>query len=345
MNKCITTKLKESVTGIGFFKSGELVFKLIATEPTWLWWLSQYSAVTTATLEGGAYFVAAENSIVSQGVTKQVAGDGVSIYVPKGEHYLKIDDKTKITALGTADFPNWNFKNFIDSTSPSFRIELYSETLKYATNLSYIGLTKPFYSFYELGSLFANKTILKAEITAKDALIGNFRDLFDNSGTVQTFELRNQTKITGDTSVLYGKQILEFTATGNTLDISLNDFYMIKGTILMLSGNLGKTRGNPLNINDDVAWVGLSGSTDVILDNENMFAPRTKVIAGEGLRFLESSAVDAFLILNAQRVAHPNLNSLPSWAKMIGIIGQRTNASDAAVSNLQSKGYTVTLAI
>lgn len=346
MKNCITTKLKEAVTGNGFFKANELVFKLTATENTWLRWISKYTSATTATLEGGAYFVSGDGSTESLGTSKQVTGDEISIFVPKGEHYLKIQDKTKISALGSADFSSFTFQDFINnSTSPSFKIELYGDTLKYATNITVMHLTTPYYCFYEIASIFRNKNIVRAIITAKDILIGTVKELFEGPGTIEALTIKNQTKLTGDTSILNGKEMIELILSGNIFDINLNDLYNIKGKGLTITDHLGKIRGNPLNLNDDVAWLGLKKSEDIILDNDNLFATRTRVISGEGLRFLDSGAIDTFLIANASRAAYPNLNTLSPWMKYISIYGTRTPASDAAISTLQSKGYTITLEI
>lgn len=343
MKNCITTKLKEPVTGKGFFKANELVFKLIATENTWLWWLSEFSDVTTATLEGGAYFVPSEGSTENQGTSKQVGGNGVSIFVPKGEHYLKIADKTKVTVLGNANYNTYTFENFISSTSSSFTVELYGETLKYATNIHTIVLTSPYYRFFDLGSILKNKTLRRVFITAEKTLNGTLRELLEGAGQIEALGLENQTTLTGDTSVLAGVEIKELILKNNIFDIDLNNLYAIKGSQIMLYHHKGKIRGNVLNLNDDVACVSFLGSNDVILDNNNLFTNRSRIISGENLRFNNSSDVDNFLITNANKTAYPNLNSLPAWFKNIQIVGNRTSASDNAVNTLVSKGYTVSL--
>ena len=182
-----------------------------------------------------------------------------------------------------------------------------------------------------------NLTALTSFILSKTQITGNI-DSLKNLTSLTSISL-NDTKITGNIDSL--KNLTSLTS------ISLNDT-KITGNIDSLKNltSLATIILKQCTFKGDLALVPASCRFASFQENINTSftwstRPSTaKIIAIEGNAKILN--LDKMLQDQAQcQVGY--ISTDPSWFKAISVVGTRTSASDAAISTLQSKGYTVTI--
>ena len=307
MNKCLITKLSGNSSNTALLKIGEMRIKF-----------DKVAAPTKGTQGLGL--------MASKAVTLQIIGDGyftddslsenkgkTLILNPADNHFVVSGNTSEVAILDKYSLTNVRLDFTGLSTSDLYgkNKRLSIDDLKYSTSLIYIYLR--------------NTTNIIGNISSLENLTGlNYLDLGGSQVTGDISSLKNltgltsvsfnNTQVTGDISSLENlskaKNIYftKCTLVGDLATLPADCKYIVSGRDSVFTWS---TRPSSSNI------VGMSGSFKIInLDKMLQDLAQCKV------GFIESDS--------------------PGY-KTIVVRGTRTSASDAAVSTLQSKGYTVTI--
>ena len=330
MNKCLITKLSGNSSNTALLKIGEMRIKF-----------DKVAAPTKGTQGLGL--------MASKAVTLQIIGDGyftddslsenkgkTLILNPADNHFVVSGNTSEVAILDKYSLTNVRLDFTGLSTSDLYgkNKRLSIDDLKYSTSLIYIYLRNTTNIIGNISSL-ENLTGLNyldlggsqvtGDISSLKNLTGlNYLDLNDTQVTGDISSLKNltgltsvsfnNTQVTGDISSLENlskaKNIYftKCTLVGDLATLPADCKYIVSGRDSVFTWS---TRPSSSNI------VGMSGSFKIInLDKMLQDLAQCKV------GFIESDS--------------------PGY-KTIVARGTRTSASDAAVSTLQSKGYTVTI--
>ncbi len=168
-------------------------------------------------------------------------------------------------------------------------------------------------------------------------LIGNISDIKNMSG-LKRLILINNNHITGDTSAIQSLNLDTISIYGNSMLRSNIEFLTRKTTLrdLIMYKNSGYIYGDLSKLNTEAAFISFYGT-------ESRFTWTKRIDGGKifGMEYANlGDYVDTMLI----DLAALDINYTPSdreWFKKILVYGNRTSASDSAVSALQEKGITI----
>ena len=317
MNKCLVTKLNGSVDNNAILKLGEMRFKVTSTaNPTGASQLITFNFNKDCEVRIiGDGYITDSNLSANKGKSIVIpANTDTDVYFSNGDYEVSIADKYSIVV----------FKGY--STNASINIE----DLKYSNGLTLLMSL----SQKSLGDVSGLKNLvgLTSLNLSSYSCTGKLSDL---SGLTAITELNiPNSKIEGDLaeiSDLASLQILYLPAgvSGNVSSLAK----MTSLTDLEAFNSVGDLSQLPANVeftqlaSGNFTWSERPASSKVFAINN---APKI-------------SNIDKMLIDLAKCQSNIT-SSTPSWRKIISATGTRTSASDSALSTLQSKGYTLSIA-
>ena len=330
MNKCLITKLNGSCDNKELLRIEEMRVHFAKVDsPTSVTQGKTFAFAKNAELEiiGDAYFT---NANLSANLGKKItipANSEVGFFVSNADCDISILDKYSLT----------KFNGWVEGVgSYSNNISFSLEDLKYSTTLESIDMlhasvTGDIANLNNLTSLHVI-SLKGASVTGDIANLQNLTSLTD-------ITLPGATSITGDIANLKNLTSLKYV-----------DLYgaSITGDIAQLEAcsNIGYLR-LPNNVVGDLArlpakcyFVSLMGDNTATYtwssrsSSSNIFGIESNILV---------TNVDKMLQDLAQcQAAIPASGA--SWYKTISVLGNRTSASDDAVSALQQKGYTISIA-
>ena len=200
-------------------------------------------------------------------------------------------------------------------------------------------------------------TNLESFVALHDVLVGDISSL-KNCSKLNTLLIGDNSKISGDISVLKDKTLLTYLSMGYSKvegDISnLSNFVNLKtldfnycrgiyGNITSLK-DLSKVKELYLeycNVNGDLSQVNANCCyVDLTYSYDSKLTWTARPSSANVISFTTSGSID-----NIDKMLQDQANCVvPNYSnKTIFCGGKRTSASDEAVSNLQSKGYTISI--
>lgn len=317
MNKCLVTKLNGIVDNNAILKLGEMRFKVTSTaNPTGASQLITFNFNKDCEVRIiGDGYITDSNLSANKGKSIVIpANTSTDVYFSNGDYEVSIADKYSIVV----------FKGY--STNASINIEdlKYSNTLAFLWSLS----QKSFGDVSCLKDLVGLTTLQLASDTAT----GKLSDL---SRLVALTELNiPDSKIEGDLAEI--SDLTKLTILYLPAGVSGNVSSLAKMTSLTdleAFNSVGDLSQLPANVEftqltgGNFTWSERPASSKVFAINN---APKI-------------SNIDKMLIDLAKCQSNIT-SSTPSWRKIISATGTRTSASDSALSTLQSKGYTLSIA-
>ena len=349
MAKCLVTKLNGSVDNNELLRIGEMRIKVESvespTKDTQGFGVS-FTEPTTVEIVGDGYFT--DNTLTENKGKSMVVSSLKGVIVSQATT-VAIRNKYKLNALNV----------FIPSGTPYGKNKVLNiDDLKYSTSLISLNLTN-MQASGDIGNLknLTSLTTLYLRFTQVSGDIANFKnltaltslDIFVTNLSGDIANLKNltaltslniaNTKVSGDIANLKNLTALTSLDISNTKvsgDIA-NIYFAIRGTMKTfniaycdnLSGDLASIPNNILFLNQSkgnskFTWT--KGSS------------RTNILA---CAHLHCTNIDDMLNDMANMTA--SFAGQEEYYKMIGLVGTRTSASDAAVQTLQSKGYTVSV--
>lgn len=340
MGKCLVTQLTEAVNDETLLKVRELAFLFKKSSNAGVTGLfMNVNATTTFRIVGEGYFTESDGSgNLGSTITKTI-GEGVlemsvSLYLTSNVSMVVIDDKNKITQLGSTTTSKNLVQNPQGGSNNTALIIVNDLTdFMYATRVNYlavaadtitgdiVGLSK----MTGLSAIFAasltqiygdlsslkNLTAMKTLAITSSLIEGNIKSLAGMVNlTSLTMRCRN---VIGDISSLSG------ITKANQMD-----FKNVNG----LYGDLSKLNNNVRFFSNSGGTSGFSWQTG---------ATNTNMLILEACKIVEGA--DQYLIDQAERNFNPPSSAI--WFAKISITANITSASDAAIATLQSKGVTV----
>lgn len=315
-NKCLITKLNGVVNNSSLLKVGELRIKIHPSSngsPLFVYLLN--NKYIHLTIIGDGYFTN-QNGNVNNGKKRDLpASNTDGFYVSSGEYEISIDNKYALTRYET-------HHNSLDD---------YSE-LRLCENLSDLWVQGADIDLSVLKGLSLETVVLTG-----NKVTGNLSDVAH--GSLKFLQL-SDSAVKGDISVigsrcpnLYHFNVIRTACTGDIASLKnlpLTHLY-IGGTTLFSNQFYGDLATVPATLkmletsgtNDKYTWSSRPSSSSVFY----MAYPYLGDDTDKALNDLANCVV-------------PEGN----FPKAITIYGNRTSASDAAISTLQSKGFTVTVA-
>lgn len=317
MNKCLVTKLNSIVDNNAILKLGEMRFKVTSTaNPTAASQLVTFNFNKTCEVKIiGDGYITDSNLSANKGKSIVIlANTSTDVYFSNGNYEVSIADKYSTVV----------FKGF--STNVSIDIE----DFKYSNNLgTLLSLSK---------ESFGDVSCLKKLVSLKVLNLSSYTatgKLSDLSGLTALTELSiSNSKIEGDLSAISNLTSLKILYLPANVSGNLSSLAnMTALTDLQISNAIGDLSQLPANViftqltGGNFTWSERPASSKVFAINN---APKI-------------SNIDKMLIDLAKCQSNIT-SSTPSWRKIISATGTRTSASDSALSTLQSKGYTVSIA-
>lgn len=346
MNKCLVTKLDGTVDNDSLMHIGEFRIKMKKiSAPTKDSQLIKIGVTSDTELRivGDGYFT---DSTLTQNKGKKITihtnnGASNEVYVSNGDIELAVMNKYNLSEIA---MPNSKYNK---------DREFDLDALKYSTSLKAID-AKDSKVFGNLNSL-SNCSRLSSIVLGNTLVTGNFSVFTDkNIGVINL----NSTAVVGDISNLKNKSNLSLLHVSNTAisgDISVlgnkNNLVYLNIAKSALYGDISVFRNNSnikeLGLNKLNCTGDLSTLPDNILFIDNTDG-RGKFSWGDSTRhkilaMLNVKTNDVDKILNAMASMEAKFIGADSWYHTISLIGSRTSASDAAVTTLQQKGYTVSV--
>lgn len=346
MNKCLVTKLNGTVDNDSLMRIGEFRIKMKkVSAPTKDSQLIKIGVTSDTELRivGDGYFT---DSTLTQNKGKKITisrNDEVSneVYVSNGDIELAVMNKYNLVEISMPK-SQYNKDRAFDL-----------DALKYSTHLKSLEAIGS-KVFGNLNSL-SNCNRLASIVLGNTLVTGNFSVFAGkNMGVINL----NNTAVVGDISNLKTSNTLSFLYIGNTAisgDISIlgdkNILRYLNIANSALYGDISAFRNNS-NIKElGLNKLNCTGDLATLPDNI-LFIDNAK---GGGkfswsnstrqniLAMLNIKTDDADKILNAMANMEAKFISTDSWYHTISLIGSRTSASDAAITTLQQKGYTVSV--
>lgn len=329
MNKCLVTKLSGSSSNTELLKIGEMRIKFdkvaapsVNTQAFGL----EVNKPVKIEIIGDGYFTDKTLS-ANKGTQQILTTESSDFFVSSNTTEIAILDKYALTSV-RVDYSG-QATSTIDGSSRILSID----DLKYSTNISYVYLAKT----QTTGSIDSIKYLIALNyLNLKDTKVtGNIECLKNFTAlTVLNFE---NIQVTGDISNLKNLTnltSLNFSNTKVTGDVSnLKNLTKVKD---MRFANCILT-GDLATLPADCKYISSSGNSVFTWSTR---PSSSKIIAMTG----------SFKVINLdkmlQDLAQCEIGFIGSSSigdKAIFVKGTRTSASDAAVSTLQSKGYTVTI--
>ena len=330
MSKCLVTKLSGSSSNTGLLKIGEMRIKFdkvaapsINTQAFGL----KVNKPVKIEIIGDGYFTDKTLS-VNKGTWQTLTTESSDFFVSSNTTEVAILDKYALTSVRV------DYSGQASSTIDGSNKILSIDDLKYSTNISYIYLA----GTQTTGSIESLRNLIAlGYLNLKDTKVTGSIDSLKNLTNLTILNLDNDTQITGDISNLKNLTNLTslyFNNTKVTGDISnLKNLTKVKD---MRFANCILT-GDLATLPADCKYISASGNSVFTWSTR---PSSSKIIA----------MVGSFKVINLdkmlQDLAQCEIGFTESSSigdKAIFVKGTRTSASDAAVSTLQSKGYTVTI--
>lgn len=317
MNKCLVTKLNSSVNNNAILKLGEMRFKVTSTaNPTSASQLVafNFNKICEVKIIGDGYIT---DSNLSANKGKSIVipeNTSTDVYFSNGDYEVSIADKYSVAM----------FKGYSNNASIDIEDFKYSNGLTLLTSLSQK-------SFGDVSSL-KNLVGLTSLNLSSYSCTGKLSDL--SRLTALTEMIFPNTKIEGDLSEIsdLAKLTILYLPAGVSGNLS-SLAKMTSLTDLEAFNSVGDLSQLPANVKftqltgGNFTWSERPASSKAFAINN---APKV-------------SNIDKMLIDLAKCQSNIT-SSTPSWEKIISATGTRTSASDSALSTLQSKGYTVSIA-
>ena len=330
MSKCLVTKLSGSSSNTGLLKIGEMRIKFdkvaapsINTQAFGL----KVNKPVKIEIIGDGYFTDKTLS-VNKGTWQTLTTESSDFFVSSNTTEVAILDKYALTSVRV------DYSGQATSTIDGSNKILSIDDLKYSTNISYIYLA----GTQTTGSIESLRNLIALwYLNLKGTKVTGSIDSLKNLTNLTILNLDNDTQITGDISnlkILTNLTSLYFNNTKVTGDISnLKNLTKVKD---MRFANCILT-GDLATLPADCKYISASGNSVFTWSTR---PSSSKIIA----------MVGNFKVINLdkmlQDLAQCEIGFTESSSigdKAIFVKGTRTSASDAAVSTLQSKGYTVTI--
>ena len=321
MGKCLVTKLNGSITNEELRKIGEARIHFAEGSEVSKRYLNlKVSKPVTLEIHGG-YFINKETSAnIGTIINITDINRQVETYFSNEKCYISVSDKYCINVLRAGNEYDGNLEeiNFMTSMKEFFNVStLISGDIANARNCKslinfWIDSCKNIYGDI---AVFANlPSIKKITLINADKVYGDISSLSNIVNNIEVLNI-NGTSVHGDFTFLKDSKLT-----------TLN-FNNMKGFI---TGDLSLFGESFLTTNFGNTSNSLSWSSEI----PSSYTVRT-CIGG----YFEND-LDKYLINIAKCQA---INSSNIWDKTIIVSGKRTSASDAAITTLQQKGYTVSI--
>lgn len=303
---CLVTKLKGSISDESIAKLGEIKVHVSLLHPTTINFYSKKGGITYR-ISGYGYFTDADG-VQNYGKTASQDDAYTNKYLSAGTYDVFIESKYIVDQI---------ILNSVRSANADISFNIVD--------------------LYAVGTLDF--------IYVADCGVGDLTPYF-NSGIMRQIKLRN-TGFKADISSL--KMVSDITSNE---DVYFTDSKGISGNIDSLLAklkfsimtevfkNAGSFTGDLSKINDSAYIISFKDCESANLTWTTERSSSAPILAIEGYPNF-GSYLDAMLINQAKSTKSPSASL--SYELAIEATGTRTSASDAAISNLQEKGFTVTV--
>lgn len=329
MGKCLVTKLNGTVNNGSLLRLGEMRIHISRiNSPTGQTQGMTFSFTKNTDLEilGDGYFT---NSTLSENKGKKITIDGniiTCVYVSNGDFDVCILDKYSVKDI-------YMYSTEVDQTYRKDGVKTFDiSQLYYCTNL-------------------------EALVALHDTLVGDISSL-KNCSKLKLIIIDDNSKLSGDISVLKDKTLLtdlrmsynkvegDISNLSNLVNLKALDFNFCKGIYGNITSLKDLSKVKELNleyciVNGDLSQVNANCCyVDLTYSYDSKLTWTTRPSSANVISFITSGSID-----NIDKMLQDQANCVvPNYSnKVITVEGNRTSASDEAVSNLQSKGYTISI--
>lgn len=346
MNKCLVTKLNGTVDNDSLMRIGEFRIKMKkVSAPTKDSQLIKIGVTSDTELRivGDGYFT---DSTLTQNKGKKITisrNDEVSneVYVSNGDIELAVMNKYNLVEISMPK-SQYNKDRAFDLDALKYSTHLKSldaRNSKVFGNLNSLSNCTRFSSIVLADTLvtgnisvFADKNMGVVNL-ATTAVVGDISNL-KNSSDLSLLHVSN-TAISGDISILGNKNILRYLSIANSGLYGDISAFRNKPNLKELGLNKLNCTGDLATLPDNILFIDNTGGSGKFSWGAST---RQNILA-----MLNIKTDDVDKILNAMASMEAKFIGADSWYHTISLIGTRTSASDAAVTTLQSKGYTVSI--
>lgn len=329
MGKCLVTKLNGTVNNGSLLRLGEMRIHISRiNSPTGQTQGMTFGFTKNTDLEilGDGYFT---NSTLSENNGKKITigNTPTYVYVSNGDFDVCILDKYSVKDI-------YMHSTELDQTYRKDGVKTFDiSQLYYCTNLeSFTGL--------------------------HDVLVGDISSL-KNCSKLKHLLIGDNSKISGNISVLKDKTLLtslnmsysssiegDISNLSNLVNLKELDFNYCRGIYGNITSlkNLSKVKELNLeycNVNGDLSQVNANCCyVDLTHSYDSKLTWTARPSSANVISFISSGSMD-----NIDKMLQDQANCVvPNYSRKTMVIGgNRTSASDEAVSNLQSKGYTISI--
>lgn len=346
MNKCLVTKLNGMVDNDSVMQIGEFRIKIgkvsVPTKDSQLIKIGVASD-TELRIVGDGYFT---DSTLTQNKGKKITihrNDEApnEVYVSNGDIELAVINKYNLFEI---TMPNSKYNNdrVYDLDALKYSTQLRSLDAK---NAKVFGNLNSLSNCTRLSSIVLGNTLVTGNISVfadknmgvvnlnTTAVVGDISNL-KNSSNLSLLHVSN-TAISGDISVLGNKNNLRYLSIANSGLYGDISAFRNNKNIIELGLNKLNCTGDLATLPDNILFVDNTGGSGKFNWGDST---RHNILA-----MLNVKTDDVDKILNAMASMEAKFIGTDSWYHTISLIGSRTPASDAAVSTLQEKGYTVSV--
>lgn len=328
MGKCLVTKLNGTVNDGSLLRLGEMRIHISRiNSPTGQTQGMTFSFTKNTDLEilGDGYFT---NSTLSENKGKKITiGNTVTcVYVSNGDFDVCILDKYSVKVI-------YMHSTEVDQTYRKDGVKTFDiSQLYYCTNIETL-------------------------VAFHNTLVGDISSL-KNCSKLNTLLIDDNSKISGDISVLKDKTLLKYLTMSyngvegdisnlsNLVNLEKLDFNFCRGIYGNITSLKDLSKVKELNleyciVNGDLSQVNANCCyVDLTYSYDSKLTWTARSSSANVISFITSGSID-----NLDKMLQDQANCVvPNYSnKIIAGGGHRTSASDEAVSNLQNKGYTISI--
>lgn len=329
MGKCLVTKLNGTVNNGSLLRLGEMRIHISRIDsPTGQTQGMTFSFTKNTDLEilGDGYFT---DSTLSENKGKKITigNTPTYVYVSNGDFDVCILDKYSVKNI-------YMHSTEVDQTYRKDGVKTFDiSQLYYCTNLEVF-------------------------VALHDTLVGDISSL-KNCSKLNILLIADNSKISGDISVLKDKTLLtdlnmsysskvegDISNLSNLVNLEKLDFNYCRGIYGNITSLKDLSKVKELNleyciVNGDLSQVNANCCyVDLTYSHDSKLTWTARPSSANVISFISSGSMD-----NIDKMLQDQANCVvPNYSRKTMVIGgNRTSASDEAVSNLQSKGYTISI--
>lgn len=328
MGKCLVTKLNGTVNDGSLLRLGEMRIHISKIDsPTGQTQGFTFSFTKNTDLEilGDGYFT---DKTLSENKGKKITIGNIDtyVYVSNGDFDVCILDKYSVKDI-------YMHSTELDQTYKKDGVKTFDiSQLKFSKNLEML------VGFHDVlvGNISSLKNCLK--------LTGLF--VSDNTGLTGDINSLKDKTLLANLEMSYNKVEGDISNLSNLVNLKTLDFNFCKGIYGNIASLKDLSKVKELNleyciVNGDLSQVNANCCyVDLTYSYNSKLTWTARKSSANVISFITSGSID-----NIDKMLQDQANCVvPNYSKkIITVNGKRTSASDEAVSNLQSKGYTISI--